>query len=192
MGKRQKICGVYKITSPNNRVYIGSSCDIETRFSFYKNGFAKRQWLLRRSFEKYGVENHKFEIIELCELDDRLIKESYYGNLYKSLSDYGGLNLMLPKNNDMPHSISQEIRNKMSENAKNRTFSEETRIKFSNARQGKYQNGEHPMSKLLLNTNTGVFYECLKEAAFSLNIKRSTLSMKMTGRNKNNTPLIYV
>jgi len=192
MGKRQKICGVYKITSPNNRVYVSSSCDIDARFSFYKCGAAKTQWLLKRSFEKYGIENHKFEIIEICEFENRLKRERYYGDLYKSMSNYGGLNLVLPSYDDVPALYSIEIRNKMSEIAKNRTFSEETRKKFSNARQGKYQNGEHPMSKLLLNTNTGVFYECLKEAAFSLNIKRSTLSMKMTGRNRNNTPLIYV
>lgn len=192
MAKRQKICGVYKITSPNNRVYIGSSSDIETRFSFYKTGAAKSQWLLRRSFDKYGLENHKFEIIEICDFENKLKRERYYGDLFKSMSDYGGLNLILPSYDDVPAIYSSETRNKLSQNAKNRTFSEETRKKFSNARQGKYQNGEHPMSKLLLNTNTGVFYECLKEAAFSLNIKRSTLSMKMTGRNRNNTPLIYV
>jgi group I intron endonuclease len=192
MIKKQKMCGVYKITSPNNRVYIGSSSDIEARFSFYKTGAAKTQWVLKRSFIKYGIENHKFEVLEICEPEIRLKRERHYGDILMSLSDFGGLNLVLPSYDDIPALYSIETLNKMSEVAKNRTFSEETRKKFSNARKDKYKNGMHPMSKILLNINTGVYYDCLKEAAYSLGLKRSTLSMKMTGRNRNNTPLIYV
>jgi hypothetical protein len=47
------------------------------------------------------------------------------------------------------------------------------------------------MAKLLLNTETGIFYNCIKEAAKSIDIKRSTLSMKLTNKNINNTSFIY-
>lgn len=35
------IIGVYKITSPNNRVYIGSSNDIKRRFKEYEKSNGK-------------------------------------------------------------------------------------------------------------------------------------------------------
>jgi hypothetical protein len=31
-----KICGIYKITSPSKKVYIGQSVDIITRCNYYK------------------------------------------------------------------------------------------------------------------------------------------------------------
>lgn len=191
MARKIKICGVYKITSPNNRIYVGSSSDIQSRFCFYKTGATKSQWLLKRSFDKYGIENHKFEIIEQCKEDEKFFKESYYGNLYKSLSDFGGLNLVLPKSDKIPYTYSNEIRNKMSEIAKKRVHTEETKRKCSAARKGKYQNGMHPLAKTLLNLETGIYYDCIKEAAFYFGIKRTALSMKLIGKNKNNTPFIY-
>lgn len=37
-------CGIYKITSPSGRVYVGQSVDIERRFAEYRrNGSAKKQ-----------------------------------------------------------------------------------------------------------------------------------------------------
>lgn len=60
--------GVYKITNPKNEMYIGQSCDIEKRFKQHKKKPCNKK--LRESFLKYGVENHKFEVIIECEIDD--------------------------------------------------------------------------------------------------------------------------
>ena len=184
-------CGIYKIVSPNNRTYIGSSINLEARYNFYKNGHAKKQVLLFRSFEKYGFENHSFEVLCECQPEERLIKEREFGDLYKSSADFGGLNLILPKNQDKPAIYSKELRQKFSNIGKNRKYTPETLIKFSEARKNKYKNGDHPMAKVILNTQVGVFYSCIKEAADALGLKRSALSMKLIGKNKNNTPLIY-
>ena len=46
-------------------------------------------------------------------------------------------------------------------------------------------------SKLVLNKENGVFYESVKEAAESINMKYATLKKKLIGRNPNNTNLIY-
>lgn len=187
----EKKCGVYKIVSPNNRIYVGSSNDIDNRYSFYKGGHAKKQILLFRSFEKYGFNNHSFEILCECKPDERLNKERQYGELLKSLSDFGGLNLMLPKIGDRPPIYSKELIKKFSDMAKNRKYTSETLLKMSKARQGKYCNGQHPMAKIILNIQTGIFYTCIKEAAISIGLKRPTLSAKLTGYMKNNTSLIY-
>jgi len=63
MNKKQ---GIYKITSPSGRVYIGQSVNIEKRFKKYVRLDCKEQTRLYRSFKKHGVENHMLEIIELC------------------------------------------------------------------------------------------------------------------------------
>lgn len=186
-----KESGVYKITSPSGRVYVGSSVNLKARYSFYKRCPSKKQKLLYRSITKYGFENHLFQIICLCKAEERLKMERYYGDLFNSISDKGGLNLALPKADELPMAYSKETINRFKEIAKNRTYSKETIIKFKKAREGKYTNGNHPMAKLLLNTETGIFYNCIKEAAKSIDIKRSTLSMKLTNKNINNTSFIY-
>ena len=56
--------GIYKITNPTNKIYIGQSTNIGNRFKHYKSLDCKRQSSLYKSFLKHGVENHNFEIIE--------------------------------------------------------------------------------------------------------------------------------
>lgn len=45
--------------------------------------------------------------------------------------------------------------------------------------------------KIVLNTQTGIFYNNTREAAQSLNMNRSTLISKLCGEKKNNTAFIY-
>ena len=58
-----KRCGIYKITSPTGRVYIGQSYSLNKRKSNYKNLHNKSQRIVYNSILKYGWENHRFEII---------------------------------------------------------------------------------------------------------------------------------
>jgi group I intron endonuclease len=62
------IAGIYKITSPSCKVYIGQSINIKKRWNHHKGNYNKEQPKLHRSFNKYGTENHIFEIIEECSL----------------------------------------------------------------------------------------------------------------------------
>lgn len=60
-----KICGIYKIISPSNKIYIGQSIDIKRRFRQYREpNRNKKHPKLNNSFLKYGIDNHTFEIIE--------------------------------------------------------------------------------------------------------------------------------
>jgi len=81
--------GIYKITSPNNEIYIGQSIDIQKRFKTYKLLHCKKQILLYLSFKKYGVENHLFEIICECDKEDLYNYERYYQLLYSSKGKNG-------------------------------------------------------------------------------------------------------
>ena len=48
------------------------------------------------------------------------------------------------------------------------------------------------MAKIVLDTQTGIFYESCKEAALAYDIKHSTLKSMLNGSNKNKTNLIYI
>lgn len=173
----QKITGVYKITNPKGKIYIGSSVDIKSRFAYYKSNLAKNQPLLNRSFLKYGVNNHTFEIIKECEFNDLYKFERIYGDLYKCIDKKYGLNIKLPGYNDIKCSISNELRNKFSEIAKKRKYSNDTIQKFRMAKLGKKSvNG---FNKIVLNLENGVFYDSISEAAKTHSIKRCTLSCKL-------------
>jgi len=55
--------GIYKITSPSGKVYIGQSWNIERRRRQYKTLHCKHQFKLYTSLFKHGFENHLFEVI---------------------------------------------------------------------------------------------------------------------------------
>lgn len=64
----KKLKCVYKILSPSGRSYIGKTVDLYERFKCYVSAYnAKRndQPKLMKSFVKYGIQNHKIEILEV-------------------------------------------------------------------------------------------------------------------------------
>lgn len=81
------ICGIYKITcSQNQKIYIGSSSNIKTRWhrhrSNFKNNCGNPNML--NSYKKYGIDSFVFEILEKCEIDELIKKETYWAEKYKS------------------------------------------------------------------------------------------------------------
>lgn len=110
----EKISGVYKITSPSEKVYIGSSIDVYNRLCSYKGYKCKTQTRLYNSIKKYGWDRHLFEIIDRCSVDELLQKELYYGTMYNVLDRHCGLNCRLPKSTDGYVYMSQETKDKIS------------------------------------------------------------------------------
>ena len=69
--------GIYKITNPGGKSYIGLSREIEVRWNSYKNmQFQSINNKFRESLEEYGYENHTFEILE----EVKLVKDTYGKN----------------------------------------------------------------------------------------------------------------
>jgi group I intron endonuclease len=103
--------GIYKWVSPSGRIYIGQSKNIKKRKEWYFGGGIKKSSMpkLKKSFEKYGIENHIFEIVEYCSLDELNEREIYWGEFYNTLQD--GLNCKLGEQNCV---FSDETKNKMS------------------------------------------------------------------------------
>lgn len=83
--------GIYKITNPKDKSYIGQSIDIESRHTQYKNGHCKQQPKLYNSIQKYGWDNHEVEIIVECGITELDNLEIYYIEKFNTLTN--GLNL---------------------------------------------------------------------------------------------------
>lgn len=261
--------GIYKITSPSGKIYVGQSTNIEKRFTDYKKLNCKYQVKIYRSILKYGFENHIFEIICECDVLNLNEKEQFYQELFYCIGK-NGLNCKITTSKDKTGYLSEETKLKIKNKALGRNVSKETKekmslshkgkvgvmlgkkhpeevkIKISNSLKGKKRpfanveftksvewkekiskiltgkkrsletrqkmslklignnrgankkmsefeknNLKKLFSKIILNTETGVFYLGTKEAAFYNNYNASTLKNRLNGNLKNNTNLIY-
>ena len=262
--------GIYKITSPSGKIYIGQSVNILSRINKYKNAKCITQPIILKSILKYGWENHVFEIVCECKKEELNEKERYYQEIFECIGK-NGLNCMLTNTRTksgkarqetidkltgrkLPEStrekmrnkkLSEETRRKISQSNTGRKVSEETKKKISQSNSGKKrtqeyiekmkqrivseetkrklslankgkkrseetlkklrlaQKGKKPSedclskaliatSKKVLDTETGIVYCSATKLASILNIKRTTLTSKLNGQNKNTTKYIYV
>lgn len=113
----EKITGIYKITSPSGRIYIGQSVDVYRRWQSYRGLFSKVtfQPRLYNSFRKYGVDKHTFEVVEECSVEMLNERERYWQEYYNVLCDYNGLNCRFTKTKDKSGRVSNYTLKKMSE-----------------------------------------------------------------------------
>lgn len=203
--------GIYKITSPSGRIYIGQSNNIEKRFKEYKKLYNKQQPRLYSSLYKYGYDNHIFEIIEKCEESELNIKERFWQDYYDVISKQG-LNCRLTTTDDKSGIISDDTKLKMSLKKINRVLSKETKLKMSESHKERYKTIPHhakgkkhsdelklKMSKAspkassikVINIETSEIFNSIKEAALSMNLVYNTLLLKLKDIRKNDTNLKY-
>jgi len=200
--------GVYKITNPKNKVYIGSSKDIDKRFNSYKKLKCKSQTRIYASLLKYGVESHNFSILIECNIDELFEYEHLYSLHYNSLG-VNGLNCEIPNFKDIKGEFSQETKNRMRDAKLGKKLSKESVIKRTEKQLG-LKRGEStkikmrkPKSidhrnnisigkaKIVLNLETGIYYYGTNDASKSCHIKKDTLKAQLNGRNSNRTRFIY-
>jgi hypothetical protein len=162
-----KMIGVYKITNPNGKIYIGQSINIERRWNDYRRLHnCKGQTKLYNSLKKYGTENHIFEVIEECLVDLIVERETFWKHHYRVLDvqslcckidGKGGYlsdetKRKIGKSNSKPkpttfprgkdHKLTgtkqtEETKNKISDSNKGKIISEETRQKLKESCVGK-------------------------------------------------------
>lgn len=192
-----KNCGIYKITSPTGRVYIGQAVDLNRRISGYSmNSTYKKQPKLKNSFLKHGVENHQFDIIEYCSEEELNCSERFWQDEFDVLN--GGLNCVLQDCGEKRKVYNEELRKKISESkigdknpnwgkkmsqeaidkrnsnpyrktTKGRAQSEETRQKMKDNHYD-CSGGNNSKAKITICLNTGIFYDCLKDACETYNL----------------------
>lgn len=126
--------GIYKITSPKGRVYIGQSWNFKRRRKEYGTDCTKRQLGIYNSIQKYGYDNHKFDIIHELPVDiDQSILNTYevlYYNQYKSL----GFKMLNGKEPGKGGRMTDEVRFRISKSHIGKKHSEETKLKIRLAR----------------------------------------------------------
>jgi len=97
--------GIYKITNPEGKIYIGQSKDIEKRWKQYYCISNRSQRKLYDSFITYGVKNHNFEVIEECIQKDLNQREIWWQNELSCFDADKGLNLNQKSNYKMVNKI---------------------------------------------------------------------------------------
>jgi len=138
-----KICGIYKITSPSGKIYIGQSIDIQKRiWGYMSNHGAKKQHKLYNSLKKYGWDAHTFEIIEECSIDLLNERERHWQEFYDVLATKG-LNCILSCTKVKKTVRSEETRKKHSEIRKGKSLTQEHKEKLSKAKKGKKLSEAH-------------------------------------------------
>jgi len=87
--------GIYKITSPSRKVYIGQSMNVESRLADYRRlSSCHKQRRLYNSLKSHGAGAHIFEPIEVCNENQLLERERYWQDFYK-VTGKDGLNCRL-------------------------------------------------------------------------------------------------
>ena len=95
--KRDVLSGIYKIENIiNGKFYIGSSKDIYKRWDEHEDSLENGEHCnryLQRAWDKYGANNFKFSIIELCDENIRISREQYYLDKTKCYENNIGYNI---------------------------------------------------------------------------------------------------
>lgn len=144
--KKEIISGVYTITCiKNNKIYVGYSIDILDRFNDHRQALRWKNHdniYLQRAFNKYGLENFKFEILEEWEKKYLPSFEHYWCTLLWTHNPKYGYNIQPTNpitgiNGSAEESIIKRTQTRK-KNAKERGYwhSPETRNKIGNAHKG--------------------------------------------------------
>lgn len=127
--------GIYKITSPQGRIYVGQTVDFEKRKSSYRRGHSTSQRRLYNSINTYGYSQHIFEVVEQCSIEELNTRERYWQEYYDVLSEKG-LNCKLTKVGDKSGVHSEETKKKQSKANIGKTIPQDTRDKISKTLKG--------------------------------------------------------
>jgi group I intron endonuclease len=140
--------GVYFIKNIiNDKIYVGSSIDIEERWKVHKRNLNRNNHCnkkLQRAWNKYGDENFKFIIVEESLIENLRLREKYWIDILNSIVK--GYNISSETTHpQIPYTTERRI--KMSNAAKIRKetgeyFTKEVRKKISDGLTGRKRSQE--------------------------------------------------
>lgn len=189
---------IYRHIKPNGQTFYIGIGKVKSRLLSKSN--RNKHW--HNTVNKYGYEaqilKDNISWNEACELEKMLIL--WYGRvdartgILVNMTD-GGEGVLGLKHN-IGHTgkkHSEETKNRISKSKIGTTpwnkglrniYTKATIRKISNAKKGK--------GKLVLNLETGIYYDSATEASYTLNMNRSTLMGYLNNCRPNKSPFIYV
>lgn len=200
-----KTSAIYKIYFNNNvnDFYIGSAVDFydrKIRHTYHLKKQIHKNKILQRAYNKYGVKNIIFSILETVSDMKLLIdREQFYINnlnpkfniLRKAGSCLGYKHsesvkkylheINIGKKMTMDQNIKNSIAQKGNKNAKGTIRSKKFRENISNKRK-----------RFIMDKITGKIYAGVESASNEIGLKYSTLYAKLSGKHTNNTNLIFL
>lgn len=133
------ITGIYKIKNiVTGKFYVGSAVDIKERWRNHKSQLRHNKHhsiKLQRSYNKHGVDNFVYEIIEECFEDVIIKREQFYIDFCSAVKN--GYNCKSIAGSNLGFKHSEETKNKIRKANIGIKRSEETRIKMSESAKGK-------------------------------------------------------
>lgn len=184
--------GIYKITSPSKKIYVGQSIDIERRFKEYKKLQCNQSLKLYNSLKKHGYENHIFEILEECSKSQLNEKEENYILSFNSHID--GLNIKLaskpawtgkkrPEHSEflkkngsgLSYKRTQEHKDNLRDKLSGKKLSKEHCEKISKNKIGK-------KTKKIICLETQQIFNSIKECSEILNISKGCICSFVKGK----------
>lgn len=211
-----KESGIYKIYWDEcSFFYYGQSVNLYNRHKEHKHRFKKsihNNKFMQNVFNKYG--DFKIEIVQLVPKEQLDKTEQYYINNHfgksfccnlspsaetckgKVLSDATKEKIRITKTGTKSKAIwSIELRNIVglkNKGINNGMYGKKITEKAKEMQREKLCGKNNYLSKLILNINTGIYYDCLTEAAFAANIDKRSLWQQMFINKKKRTDFIYV
>lgn len=199
--------GIYKITSPTGKVYIGQTRNDYLRVKSYRSiQGCKKQRRLFYSLQKHGWDTHSFEMVhELpADVSDDVLSE--YERLYWLCCKEAGfelLNLSIPGLAVRHSEESKQIMSKQRVGNKNRlgkkgTLNSQTRKRMSDSKKGVTFTDAHKVNIRLSNPrrkgiiargisdNSAQEFTSMREAAKALGVCQSNITRCLTGERKSN------
>lgn len=177
------ICGIYKITNKiNGKCYIGQSNNIHRRWKQELAPNAKLNPHLARAFEKYGIDNFEFEIIEECEREDLNERERFYIEIYNSINPALGYNKTLGGDGNLGRHfiMSEEQKEKIRQANTGRKYTDD---KLINVREScKYK--IDPNQIVIFCYETNKYYLSIGKAAKELGICKDSIRHVINGQDK--------
>ena len=196
--------GIYKITAPDGKVYIGQTKNFGKRFLQYSRlAYIKNHPRLYISVLEHTLEQHKPEIIEHCDACMLNERERYYQDLYDVIGD-NGLNCRLTTTKDKPGKI-RFASTILTRNAvlarEDNTIGQKAMIKkligtrisqkAKDKRAKNMHSSEEIYGKCIFNIETGIFYNSIKEASEAIDMNYTRLKKMLDGSSLNTTPYCY-
>ncbi len=126
-------CGIYTITGPNGRVYVGQSRNISERWRMFRYELRRGRYRsphLQRAWNKYGEAAFVFAVVETCAPDALTTREQAWMDTLRSRGLY---NCAPAAGSTRGHKWTPEQRAAFS----GRSLSDETKAKMSAVRKGR-------------------------------------------------------